>query len=198
VGEPVLRMNDAEQNYSNVIADNDIHDLGLIYAPAVGIWALQSGQNQIIHNHVHDLCYTAISVGWAWGYGPNQSNGNLIAFNHLHEIGKNMLSDMGGIYTLGEQPGTVIQLNLIHDISSFTYGGWGIYMDDGDGKGLFVAGVKLSLALADLGLIDEYEFVVHPRLAGHGPTLFAGLSKPVDLRLVSRARVRLGGGGDAV
>jgi dihydrofolate reductase len=54
------------------------------------------------------------------------------------------------------------------------------------GKGLFVAGVKLPLALAELGLIDEYEFVVQPTLAGHGPTLFAGLSKRVDLRLVSR------------
>ena len=53
------------------------------------------------------------------------------------------------------------------------------------GKGLFVAGIKLAQALAELGLIDEYEFVVHARLAGHGPTLFAGLSKPVDLKLVS-------------
>src|SRR5918992_812436 len=54
------------------------------------------------------------------------------------------------------------------------------------GKGLFVGGVKLPLALAELGLIDEYEFVVQPRLAGHGPTLFAGLSKYVDLKLMSR------------
>ena len=54
------------------------------------------------------------------------------------------------------------------------------------GNGLFVGGVKLSQALAELGLIDEYEFVVHPRLVGHGPTLFAGLSRRVDLRLVSR------------
>ena len=54
------------------------------------------------------------------------------------------------------------------------------------GNGLFVGGVKLPLALAELGLIDEYEFVVQPRLVGHGPTLFAGLSKSIDLRLVSR------------
>ena len=54
------------------------------------------------------------------------------------------------------------------------------------GKGLLAGGVKLPLALAELGLIDEYEFVVQPRLAGHGPTLFAGLSKRVDLKLVSR------------
>jgi len=54
------------------------------------------------------------------------------------------------------------------------------------GKGLLLGGVKLPLALAELGLIDEYEFVVQPRLVGHGPTLFAGLSKPLDLKLVSR------------
>ena len=54
------------------------------------------------------------------------------------------------------------------------------------GNGIFTGGVKLPMALAELGLIDEYEFVVHPRIVGHGPTLFAGLSKAVDLRLVSR------------
>jgi dihydrofolate reductase len=60
------------------------------------------------------------------------------------------------------------------------------------GKGLFTGGVTLPLALAELVLIDEYEFVVHPRLAGHGPTLFAGLSKPIDLKLVSRLELSSG------
>ena len=64
------------------------------------------------------------------------------------------------------------------------------------GKGLFTGGVTLPLALAELGLIDEYEFVVHPRLVGHGPTLFAGLSKLVDLKLVSR--LELGSGAVAM
>ncbi len=60
------------------------------------------------------------------------------------------------------------------------------------GKGLFVGGVKLAQALTELGLIDEYEFIVHPRIAGHGPTLFAGLSKWVDLKLVGRRELRSG------
>jgi dihydrofolate reductase len=60
------------------------------------------------------------------------------------------------------------------------------------GKGLFVGGVKLPLALAELGLIDEYEFVVHPRVIGRGPTLFAGLSKAVDLELVNQLTFRSG------
>jgi len=64
------------------------------------------------------------------------------------------------------------------------------------GKGLFTGGVKLPQALAELGLIDEYEFVVHPRIAGHGPTLFAGLSQRLDLRLVGR--LELGSGAVAM
>ena len=64
------------------------------------------------------------------------------------------------------------------------------------GKGLLTGGMTLPLSLAELGLIDEYEFVVHPRLAGHGPTLFAGLSKLVDLKLVSR--LELGSGAVAM
>ena len=60
------------------------------------------------------------------------------------------------------------------------------------GKGLFTGGLKLPRALAELGLIDEYEFVVHPRLAGHGPTLFSGLSQHIDLKLVSRLEFRSG------
>jgi dihydrofolate reductase len=64
------------------------------------------------------------------------------------------------------------------------------------GNGVFVAGTKLAQALAELGLIDEYEFIVHPRLAGHGPTLFAGLSKHVDLKLVNR--LELGSGAVAL
>lgn len=60
------------------------------------------------------------------------------------------------------------------------------------GEGLLVGGVQLPLALAEMGLIDEYEFVVHPKLAGHGPTLFAGLSKRIDLKLVSRQELGSG------
>ena len=134
IGEQTLSPDENLQNYENVVADNHIHDLGLVYAPAVGVWVLQSGRNQIVHNHIHDLFYTAISVGWTWGYGENQSKANVIEYNHLHNIGKQVLSDIGGIYTLGVQPGTRIRNNLVHDIDSFTYGGWGIYPDEGSSE----------------------------------------------------------------
>ena len=134
LGEPQQFASEDEQNNENIVADNHIHDLGLVYAPGVGVWVLQSGRNQIVHNHIHDLFYTAISVGWTWGYGPNQSKGNVIEYNHIHDVGKEMLSDMGGIYTLGAQLGTRIRNNLIHGIASFTYGGWGIYTDEGSSE----------------------------------------------------------------
>ena len=131
VGETVKRPVEADQNFENVISDNEIHNLGLVYPAAHGIWVAQSSRNTISHNDIHDLFYTAISVGWTWGYAANQCNHNIIEFNHLYNIGKGMLSDMGAIYTLGVQEGTVIRNNLIHDVTSFTYGGWGIYPDEG-------------------------------------------------------------------
>ena len=131
VGELVQRRTEAEQSFENAVADNQIHDLGLVYPSAVGVLVGQSSRNTIAHNHIHDLFYTAISVGWTWGYAANQCAGNVVEYNHLHHIGKGMLSDMGAIYTLGMQPGAVIRNNLIHDVESFTYGGWGIYPDEG-------------------------------------------------------------------
>lgn len=131
VGDPSLHANDSAQNYDNLIADNQIHDLGLVYAGSVAIWVLQSSHNQIVHNEIHDIPYTGISVGWTWGYGANQSDNNMIAFNDIHDIGKGIMSDLGGIYTLGAQPHTIIRNNLIHHVSSHAYGGWGIYLDEG-------------------------------------------------------------------
>ena len=91
----------------------------------------------IVHNLIHDFYYTAISIGWTWGYGPALATGNRIEWNHVHHVGAlsdgdgPILSDMGGIYTLGNQRGTVIRNNLFHDIAGIRYGGWGIYFDEG-------------------------------------------------------------------
>src|SRR5439155_26880278 len=87
--------------------------------------------NRVAHNHIHDFSYTGISVGWTWGYGKTLARDNVIEFNAVHDLGKERLNDMGGIYTLGVQPGTVIRSNVFHDIAGFRYGGWGIYLDEG-------------------------------------------------------------------
>lgn len=134
IGETVQRPNESEQNAGHEVADNHIHNLGNVNSPAHAVWIGQSSNNIVAHNDIHDLFYTAISAGWTWGYGPNQSKGNRIEYNHIHNLGKAVQSDMGAIYTLGVQPGTVIRNNLIHDIEAFTYGGWGIYPDEGSSE----------------------------------------------------------------
>ena len=113
------------------VADNEIAHGGRIYHSAVGVWVGNSGHNSIVHNHIHDLYYTGISVGWTWGYAPTDSQDNEVAYNHIHDIGQGLLSDMGGIYTLGSSENSRLHHNLIHDISSYAYGGWGIYPDEG-------------------------------------------------------------------
>jgi hypothetical protein len=131
IGETGVPPEGFQSNYGQIVTDNDIHGLGRVYPPAVGVLILQSGRNRIANNHIHDLYYTAVSVGWTWGYQETPCRENIIEFNHMHDIGQAMLSDMGAVYTLGIQKGTIIRNNLIHDVNSFTYGGWGLYPDEG-------------------------------------------------------------------
>jgi hypothetical protein len=119
------------QTHKNEVSDNHVHGCGRVFPQAVGIWIGQSYGNRVAHNHVHDLSYTGLSVGWTWGYGKTLARDNVIEFNHVHDVGKGLLSDMGGIYTLGVQPGTVIRSNIFHDVRAHRYGGWGIYFDEG-------------------------------------------------------------------
>ncbi|MBI2440561.1 MAG: right-handed parallel beta-helix repeat-containing protein [Lentisphaerae bacterium] len=113
------------------ITDNTICHGGRVFHSAVGILAMNAYALSICHNHIFDLFYSGVSCGWEWGYQENISRDNLIAFNHIHDLGHKVLSDMGGIYTLGVQPGTVLRNNLIYNVTSAHYGGWCIYPDEG-------------------------------------------------------------------
>jgi hypothetical protein len=115
----------------NEVADNHLHDLGRVFHAGVGILSQHADRTRVVHNHVHHLNYTAVSVGWVWGYGPSVSENNLVEGNLIHDVGRKVLSDMGGVYLLGKAPGTVVRGNVIRDVESFGYGGWGVYTDEG-------------------------------------------------------------------
>lgn len=116
------------------VRNNRISLTGRQYPGAVAVWVGRSFDNLISHNSIDETTYTGISVGWQWGYGGPSAGRNRIVGNALTDIGGRALSDVGGIYTLGEQPGTVIADNLIREVRGYLghgAGAWGIYNDEG-------------------------------------------------------------------
>ncbi len=134
IGDPEIPKETAQTTSGIVVSYNYIHNLGIVYPAAVGVWIGQSSGNTLAHNEISDTYYTAISLGWTWGYGPTAAHHNRIEFNNLHNLGRGLLSDMGCIYSLGVQPGTVERNNLCHDVTRFAYGGWGLYTDEGSSQ----------------------------------------------------------------
>lgn len=118
----------------------NVHDChigfyGRIFNSAIGILLTHAYDCDLTYNEIHDGWYTGVSVGWNWGYADHPTNKINISNNLIYNIGNGWLSDMGGIYTLGIQPETVISGNIIHDVGcdegAYGYGGWGIYLDEG-------------------------------------------------------------------
>ncbi len=99
----------------NVLSNNLIESCGQLYFGAVGVWVGMAERTEIVHNEIRYLPYTGVSVGWMWNPTPTPCKSNRIARNHIHHV-MQVLSDGGGIYTLGWQPGTVLEGNVIHDV----------------------------------------------------------------------------------
>lgn len=120
------------------VHDCHIGNYGRIFTNAIGILLTHAYDCELTYNEIHDGWYTGISVGWNWGYADHPTNKINISNNLIYNIGNGWLSDMGGIYTLGIQPETVISGNVIYNVGcdegAYGYGGWGIYLDEGSSE----------------------------------------------------------------
>lgn len=114
---------------------NCLIEKGGRFEPAgAGVLICHACDNVIADNTIEDLYYTGISLGWGWSLGTKTACRNIIENNDIDRIGQHVLSDMGGIYTLSRQPGTVIRGNRVRDVTRARYAAFGIYHDSGSAE----------------------------------------------------------------
>lgn len=115
----------------NVVSNCTIRHIGLFVPEGTGVALTHASDCKVIHCDIYDGYYSGVSVGWSWGFGGSVAQRNEIAYNRISDLGHGVMSDMGGVYTLGTSFGTHVHDNVIHDIYSRFYGAWALYADEG-------------------------------------------------------------------
>ena len=131
VGDPTVSAPGPRHTHHVTVEDCILHHGGRHFHAGIGMVLFHASDCILRNTDIGDFFYSAVSIGWTWGYKPTVAGRNLVEKCRLHHLGHAVLSDMGGVYTLGSQLGTVIRNNHIHDISCASYGGWGMYNDEG-------------------------------------------------------------------
>ena len=150
------------------VSDCLIKNIGLVHTSAIGILITLAENCRIRHNEICYTGYSGISVGWEWGYKGERTKNILIEKNHIHHISQGQLSDVGGIYMLGVQRGTRVIGNVIHDVQDKTYGGIGIYADEGASLITFENNICYNVSENGFQLHFGYENIVRNNMFESG------------------------------
>ena len=156
------------------VSDCLISEGGRVDPAGVGVWIGHAVSNVVAHCTIRDMYYSGISAGWNWCFAETARD-NILEWNHIYDIGRNVLSDMGGIYLLGRQPGTVERYNHIHHVTRARNCAFGVYFDSGtslvtvtnnvvhdcDDTNFFLAAISAS------NRVENNIFVCGPRVQVH-------------------------------
>jgi len=130
-GVSIGEDDDGDNVHDVTVKNCHLYNLGLRHYSAIGVLLLKVYDCTVENNDIHDLEYSGVSLGWSWGFRETCVSNIRICYNHIYNIGKGNLSDMGGIYIVGKSKGTVVANNLVHDVKGRDYGAIGLYADEG-------------------------------------------------------------------